>query len=61
MRDRLKVGIAGAHRGSSFIRSFGAITETEVTAIYDINEETLNSVAEQNGIEKRFLDYGMTS
>lgn len=57
MEDKLKVGIAGARRGSSFIRPFTTITETEVTAICDINENTLNDIAERSGIAKRFTDY----
>ena len=46
MANQLKVGIVGAHRGSSYIAPFGAIAETEVTAFCDINEATLESVAE---------------
>ncbi|MFC1716486.1 Gfo/Idh/MocA family protein [Candidatus Poribacteria bacterium] len=57
MKEKLRVGIVGAHRGSSFIRPFTTITETDVTAICDTNEETLNGVAEQHSIEKRFTDY----
>ncbi len=57
MKDRLAVGIVGAHRGASFIRPFTTITETEVTAICDLNETTLNSVADKFGIKKRFTDY----
>ena len=57
MKNQLKVGIVGMHRGSGFIQSFTTITETEVAAICDLNEDTLNRVAEQHGIEKRFTDY----
>ena len=57
MKDKLRVGVVGLHRGSSFIQSFTTVTETEVTAICDVNEETLKAVAEENGIEKSFTKY----
>jgi predicted dehydrogenase len=57
MKDKLRVGIAGLHRGSSFIRPFTTVTETEVTAMCDINEKTLNDAAGRYGIKERFTDY----
>ena len=57
MKDRLKVGIVGARRGAGHIRPFTTITETEVTAICDLNEDTLHEVGEQYGVPKRFTDY----
>ena len=57
MKHPLNVGIVGAHRGASFIRPFTTITETAVTALCDLNENTLNAVAEKFGIPKRFTDY----
>ena len=55
--DLLKVGIVGAHRGAGHIRPFTTITETEVTAICDLNEDILNEVANQFGIGNRFTEY----
>jgi len=57
MKDKLKVGIAGLGRGSGFIRTFTTITETEVTALCDVDENRLNNAVEQFNIEKRFTDY----
>ena len=57
MKGKLRVGVAGLHRGSSFIPAFTTVAETEVTAICDVNEETLKAVAEKNGIEKSFTQY----
>ena len=57
MNDKLKVGIAGLGRGSGFIRSFTTITETEVTALCDVDENRLKNVAEQSNIEKCFTAY----
>ena len=57
MANKLKVGIVGAHRGSSYFQPFGAITETDVTAVCDINETTLQNVAERFNVPHRFTDY----
>ena len=57
MKDQLNVGIVGAHRGASFIDPFTTITETQVVAICDVNEASLNDVAEKYGVERRFTDY----
>lgn len=53
----LRVGIAGAPRGSSFVRAFTTIAETEVVALCDINEATLNRVGDSLAIANRFTDY----
>ena len=58
MGDQLRVGIVGAHRGSSYVAPFKAIAETDVTAVCDINEETLQNVAERFDIPQKFTDYG---
>ena len=57
MTNKLKVGIVGAHRGSSYFQPFGAIVETDVTAVCDINETTLQNVAERFNVPHRFTDY----
>ena len=57
MTNQLKVGIVGAHRGSSYVAPFKAIVETDMTAVCDINEETLQSVAERFDIPQQFTDY----
>ena len=57
MANKLKVGIVGAHRGSSYFQPFSTITETEVTAVCDINETTLQSVAERFNVPHQFTDY----
>ena len=56
--NQLKVGIVGAHRGSSYFQPFQAIAETTVAAVCDINEETLQSVAERFDVPQQFTDYG---
>ena len=43
MTRKFNVAIVGAHRGTGFIQPFDTITETEVTALCDLNEETLHS------------------
>ena len=45
MKEELKVGIVGANRGSSFMLTFTAISETKVTTIGDINEDALQESA----------------
>ena len=57
MADNLKVGIVGAHRGSSYFQPFGVIAETEVVAICDINETTLHNDAERFNVQNRFTAY----
>ncbi|MDA1190474.1 MAG: Gfo/Idh/MocA family oxidoreductase [Candidatus Poribacteria bacterium] len=53
----LKVGIVGAPRGSSFIAAIGAVTETELVAVCDINEANLNRTADHHGVPNRFTEY----
>lgn len=57
MPHPIKVGIVGAHRGSSYVQPFTAIAETEVTAVCDINESTLKNVAERFNVPRQFTDY----
>ena len=57
MANQLKVGIVGAHRGSSYFQPFRAIAETDVTAVCDINAETLQNVAERFDVPQQFTDY----
>jgi len=57
MKDQLNVGIVGARRGSYFITPFRMIAETEVAAVCDLNQGTLNAVTTEYGITKRFTDY----
>ena len=44
---KLKVGLAGAGRGSAYGNLFNAHPSTEVTAICDIDEESLEKVARE--------------
>lgn len=57
MTDKIKVGIVGAHRGSSYFQPFATITETEVASVCDINEETLKNVAERYNVAQKFTNY----
>ena len=57
MTRRFNVGIVGARRGTGHILPFSTITETEVAALCDLNEETLHTVATAHGIAKQFTDY----
>ena len=57
MTEELKIGIAGANRGSSFMVPFTTISETKVTAICDLNEDVLEGIGEKFGIEQRFTQY----
>jgi len=56
MRGELKVGLVG-RRGASFIAGFNSVAETEVTAICEIDRETLDTIADRYGIERRYLEY----
>lgn len=55
--EKIKVGIVGAHRGSSYFQPFNVITETEVTAVCDINEITLQNTVERFNVPLQFTDY----
>ena len=57
MMNKLKVGIVGAPRGQSFVRSFQAIEETDVTAICDLNIDTAERVANQFNIDQKYTDF----
>ena len=57
MANQLKVGIVGAHRGSSYVSPFKAIAETDVTAFCDINETTLQNITERFNVPQQFTDY----
>ena len=57
MTRQLNVGIVGARRGTGFIQPFNTIAETEVTALCDLNEETLRTVGTTHGVAKQFTDY----
>lgn len=56
-KSDLKVGIVGAPRGGGFMAGFGSVTETEVVAVCDLNEEALATAKERFGIEKLYTDY----
>ena len=53
MTNKLKVGIVGASCRQSFVRSFQAIEETDVTAICDLNIDTAEGVANQFNIDQK--------
>ena len=57
MSDLIKVGIAGARRGPSFVTGLRAIPGVEVTALCDIDADFLAEQADAHGIPGRFLDY----
>jgi len=55
--EKLKVGISGAPRGSSFIGAFRSMPETEVRGIFDPDAGRLGEIAGRHGIEGRYTDY----
>ncbi len=57
MTSELKVGLVGVPRGSGFIRAFQTVNETALVAICDINNEILNQVGNQHGVEERYTDF----
>ena len=57
MKNKLKVGIVGAPRGQSFIRSFQAIEETDVIAICDLKIDVVEGVASQFNIDQKYTDF----
>ena len=57
MKDELKVGIVGTNRGEWLIPCFQAIAETHVAGLCDINQTRLCEVADQFGIEDRYVEY----
>jgi len=54
---KLQVGIVGLNRGVSFIKIFGAIEDTEVTAICDVDKRILERVGESFDIKDRYQEY----
>lgn len=50
---KIKVGIAGV-RGLSTVMGLKSIPDVEIAAMCDLDEETLNRVADEHGIEKRY-------
>ena len=57
MKNKLKVGIVGAPRGQSFIRSFQEIEETDVIAICDLKIDVVEGVASQFNIDQKYTDF----
>ena len=57
MKNKLKVGIVGAPRGQSFIRSLQAIEETDVIAICDLNIDVVEGVASQFNIDQKYTEF----
>ena len=55
--EKLKVGLVGAPRGSSFVGAFRSISETEVTSICDVDAGRLTMIADKLGIPNRYTDY----
>ena len=59
MSDELRIGIVGAAgRGKSFFTALNAHPQARVHAVCDINEEGLRAVAEENSVERVYLDLG---
>lgn len=54
--SQLKVGLAGK-RAESFIAGLRSMPEVAVVAFCDLNSDTLNAVADRNGIEQRYRDF----
>ena len=57
MKNKLKVGIVGAPRGQSFIRSLQAIEETDVIAICDLNIDVVEGAASQFNIDQKYTEF----
>ena len=57
MKNKLKVGIVGAPRGQSFIRSFQAIEETDVIDICDLKIDVVEGVASQFNIDQKYTEF----
>lgn len=53
----LRVGVAGLRRGVGLARIVDILGETDLVALCDVNEETLNRVGDQFPKAKRFVDY----
>ena len=56
--DRVRIGIIGLGiMGQEYAKIYRALANAEVTAVADHNEERLQQVAEQCGVERRYSDY----
>lgn len=53
MSKTIKVGIAGT-RGLSALQGLQSISDVEITAMCDLDEDHLNEAADKIGVEKRF-------
>ena len=53
----LRAGVAGLRRGVGLARMMDAIADTDLVALCDLDEGTLNRVGEQFPKAKRFVDY----
>src|SRR5690348_5342242 len=56
MNRKLRVGIVGAPRGGGYLSGFRAVTETEVAAMCDLNEQTLKDSADHAGVSLRYTN-----
>ncbi len=57
MTSELKVGVVGAPRGRSFIKTFQMLKETSVTALCDTNPDVLARAGDEYGVAERYTDY----
>ena len=55
--EKLKVGLSGAPRGSSFVGAFKSIPDTEVTGIFDPDAGRLQEIADRHGIPGRYTNF----
>ncbi|MDI7277008.1 MAG: Gfo/Idh/MocA family oxidoreductase [Anaerolineae bacterium] len=53
----IKVAFAGAHRASSFLRTFQAHPETQMVALCDVNERALAETGAAVGITQLYTSY----
>jgi predicted dehydrogenase len=52
-----KIAVAGLGHGKSHVRAIGHLEHAECTAICDVNEDVLQSTAEEAGIKEATTDY----
>jgi predicted dehydrogenase len=56
--DRVQIGVIGLGiMGQQYVKLYGALAGVEVVAVADHNEERLQQVAGQYGVEGRYSDY----
>jgi virulence factor len=56
--DKIKIGMIGAGgRAQTHYASLAEMSDAEMTAICDLNEERLKSTADKYGIRERYTDY----